>query len=89
MTALQILAAGIAHVCTPGPQNGWPHHIQTLLDQHDTAAFDEQAADYGTRAWLHAHAARIAAECGLARELAATPRPAAPLGHDCWLPTAA
>ncbi|MGW4648087.1 hypothetical protein [Kitasatospora sp. NPDC004289] len=88
MTATEILAAGLVHLCTPGPQTGWPHRVQDLLDERETAAQAERAAEYGTPAWLHANAARIAAETRLAQLLNVPPRPAAPPGHD-WLHTAA
>lgn len=75
MTALQILAVGIRHVCTPGPQAGWPHSVQLLLDQRDAAAQAEHGAEYGTLPWLEVQAARVAAETRLANLLAVPARP--------------
>lgn len=69
MTTLQILAVGLAHLCTPGPQTGWPHAVQDELDARDAAYHAELAAEYGTRAWLEANVARIGAESRLAQHL--------------------
>ncbi|MFE6868352.1 hypothetical protein ACFVFS_17520 [Kitasatospora sp. NPDC057692] len=84
MTATQILAAGLLHLLTPGPQTGWPHRIQQLLDDRDTAATLEAAAEWGSREHWQARASRVAAECGLARALHVPAREAEPL-DDSYL----
>lgn len=85
VNAAQILAAGLAHLCTPGPQTGWPYAVQDELDARDQAAAAEQAAAYGTRRWLDAHVARVGAEARLARLLDVTPPPVEPLPCDPWI----
>lgn len=71
MTALQILAVGLAHLCTPGAPSGWPYRVQDELDARDAAARAEDTAVYGTREWRAAHIARLGAEARLAALLAA------------------
>ena len=87
MTALQILAAGLIHLCTPGPQAGWCYAIQDQLDRHEQALADLAAATTAD-AWWDAHADRIAAESRLARLLDVTPPPPAPFDYDDGLATA-
>lgn len=86
MTALQIFAAGLAHVAQPGPYLGYSWRVQQELDAHDTASAALAAARYGTREWLDAQAARAGAECRLARLLDVTPPPVQQLVlDDPWL----
>jgi hypothetical protein len=47
MTARQIIAAGIVHLCTPSPQTDWAHDIQTSLDQRDFWHHAAMEADPG------------------------------------------
>lgn len=75
MTATQIIAAGLIHLCTPGPQTGWPHAVQAELDARDEAARAEQAAVYGSPGWLAAHVARVGAETRICRLLDVPARP--------------
>ncbi|MFG2913331.1 hypothetical protein ACGF0D_10630 [Kitasatospora sp. NPDC048298] len=51
MTTTQILATGIAYICTPGPTGSWDHDIQTLLDKRDELVRAEQAAEFGSHDW--------------------------------------
>lgn len=75
MTAAQIIAAGLIHLCTPGPQTGWPHAVQAELDARDEAASVERSAEYGSRQWLYARASRVGAEARLAVLLDVPARP--------------
>ncbi|MFD7413507.1 hypothetical protein [Kitasatospora purpeofusca] len=68
-TPMQILAVGLMHLLTPGPPPGWPHHIQTDLDRRDAANHDQQAAEFGSDAWLDALLRRRSAETRLATAL--------------------
>jgi hypothetical protein len=63
---MQIIAAGLVHLCTPGPQSGWPHRVQDDLDARDAAAEAERTAEYGTDNWRAAYAKRLGAETRLA-----------------------
>ncbi|MEU4296417.1 hypothetical protein [Kitasatospora aureofaciens] len=85
MTATQILAAAIVHICTPGPHDGWDHDIQELLDQRDAAAVAEKATEWGSRENREAAVARIGAECRIARALDVPARVAEPIDYDPWL----
>ncbi|MFE2346439.1 hypothetical protein [Kitasatospora cineracea] len=86
MTALRIFAAGLAHVAQPGPYLGYGWQVRQELDARDTAAIRLAAARYGTREWLDAQAARVGAECRLARLLDVTPPPVQQLVlDDPWL----
>ena len=66
MTALQILPAGLVHLCTPGAPSSWPYRVQDELDTRDAAARAEGTAVYGSREWLAAQVARVGAETRLA-----------------------
>lgn len=72
MTALQILAAGITHLCTPGPQTGWTDDIQTDLDRRDTAHRAVLAAVFGSDEWHTACYQRRSAETRIASALGIT-----------------
>lgn len=86
MTALQIFAAGLAHVAQPGPYLGYGWQVQAELAARDTASAQLAAARYGTREWLDAQAARAGAECRLARFLDVTPPPVQQMVlDDPWL----
>lgn len=85
MTALQIFAAGLAHVAQPGPHLGYGWQVRQELDARDTAAAALAAARHGTREWLDAQAARVGAECRLARLLDVTPPPVQLVLDDPWL----
>ncbi|MEU6235935.1 hypothetical protein [Kitasatospora sp. NPDC047058] len=82
MTPAQIIAVGLIHLLTPGPQVGWPHNVQQLLDKRVAAAAEEDAAEWGSREHRQAQAARVAAEWGLVAALDVPPRVAEPLDID-------
>ncbi|MFJ9771161.1 hypothetical protein ACIRVF_07950 [Kitasatospora sp. NPDC101157] len=84
MTPVQMLAAAIVYVCTPGPHDGWDHDIQELLDKRDAAAVAEKATERGSREHREAAVARIGAECRLARALDVPARVAEPIDYDPW-----
>jgi hypothetical protein len=82
VTTTQILAIGLAHLCTPGPQSGWPYRIQDDLDRRDAAHRDMTAAEYGSDTWRDAQIRRIGAECRLATALHVPPRETEPIDDD-------
>lgn len=86
MTALQIFAAGLAHVVQPRPHLGYDWRVQAELDARDRAAPARAAATRGTRDWLAADTALRGAENRLARLLDVTPPPPQQLViDDPWL----
>lgn len=88
MNTLRIIAAGIAHLCTPGQQTGWPYRVQDELDRHEQALADLATAATA-HAWWDANADRIAAEHQLARLLNVTPPPLPAFDYDDGLTAAA
>lgn len=86
MTALQIFAAGLAHVVQPGPHLGYDGRVQAELDARDRAAQGRATAARGTRDWLAADTRVRGAEARLARLLDVTPPPPPQLVlDDPWL----
>jgi hypothetical protein len=81
MTVAQILAVGLTHLCTPGPQTGWPYHVQQELDAHDEAMEALGAAD-SRQAWWDANDRRVGAEARLARLLEVVAPPLPVLDYD-------
>ncbi|MFB7672914.1 hypothetical protein ACFC26_16050 [Kitasatospora purpeofusca] len=75
VTPAQILAVGLVHLLTPGPPPGWPHRIQSNLDERDAAHHDVTAAEYGSDEWLDACIRRRAAETRIATALGLPQRP--------------
>jgi hypothetical protein len=88
VTALRILAAGLVHLCTPGPQDGWPYRVQDELDRHEQALADLATATTA-HTWWDANLSRIAAEHQLARLLNVTPPPLPAFDYDDGLTAAA
>jgi hypothetical protein len=78
------LALGLVHLCTPGPQTGWPYQVQDLLDERDTACTRQAAAYPGTADWFDARMDLASAEARLARLLNVPPPEPAPLDCEPW-----
>lgn len=81
MTATEILATGLVHLCTPGPQTGWPYAVQQELDAHDEAVEALTAADC-QQTWWDANDRRVAAEARLAHLLEVVAPPLPVLDYD-------